>query len=111
MLQKYLLSIDRGSNELKIREYAIVDKHSKNELVSSPNNNFSFLCEETYKGDIIISSISNGINSLVATIRTRNIFPIGSYAIIIAREVRALYNSSEDSSAELIFNDNDFEGC
>ena len=110
MLQKYLLSIDRGSNEFKIREYAIVDKYSKNELVSSPNNNFSFLCEETYEGDIIMRSIPNGINALVATIRTRNIFPIGPYAIKIAIEVRALYNSSTYNSAELVFDDHDFAG-
>ena len=109
MHQKYLLSIDREKNELKIREYAVVDKYPKNEIVSSlKKNSFTFLCEETYSNDIIMDSIPKGINTLVAILRTPNIFPIGHNAARIAKEVAALYNSPENGLVvELIFDDLD----
>ena len=68
---------------------------------------FSFLCEETYESEIIVSSISIGMNALVATLRTNNLFPIEPYANKIAESVIELYNSSEDGPVELFFNDVD----
>ena len=68
---------------------------------------FSFLCEETYESEIIVSSISKGMNALVAILRTENIFPIEPYSTKIAESVMALYDSSEDGSVELFFDDVD----
>ena len=108
MRQKYVISRDDAKNKLKIREYAIIDKNLK-KVVSSmlQKGSFSFLCEETYESEIIVSSISKGMNALVAILRTHNIFPIEPYATKIAESVTALYNSSEDNSVELFFDDVD----
>jgi len=106
--QKYVISRNGAKSNLKIREYAILDMKLKNVASSMLiMENFSFLCEETYENDLIVSSISKGMNALVATLRTHNIFPIEAYANKIAESVMALYNSSEDGSVELFFDDAD----
>jgi hypothetical protein len=108
MRQKYVLSRNDAKDKLKISEYAIIDKDLKKVASSMlQKENFSFLCEETYESEIIISSISKGMNDLVAILRTDNIFPIEPYAAKIAGSVMALYNSSEDGSVELFFDDVD----
>jgi len=108
MRQKYVISRNGVKNKLKIREYAIIDKNLKKVASSMlKKESFSFLCEETYESDIIISSISKGMNALVATLRTHNIFPIEPYVTKIAESVMALYNSSEDGLVELFFDDVD----
>ena len=108
MRQKYVISRNVAKNKLKIREYAIIDKTLK-KVVSSmlQKESYSFLCEETYESDIIVSSISKGMDALVAILRTHNIFPIQPYVIQIAESVTELYNSSEDGSVELLFDDID----
>ena len=108
MRQKYVISRNGTKNNLTIREYAILDKNL-NKVPSSmlQKGNFTFLCEENYESEIIVSSISKGMNALVAILRTDNIFPIEPYATKIAGSVMALYNSSEDDSVELFFDDVD----
>jgi len=108
MRQKYVISRNGAKNNLKIREYAIIDKNL-NKVASSMlrKGSFSFLCEETYESEIIESSISKGMNALVAILRTDNIFPIEPYSTKIAESVMALYDSSEDGSVELFFDDVD----
>jgi hypothetical protein len=89
-------------------EYAILDIRLK-KMASSmlKKEYFAFLCEETYESEIIVNSISKGMNALVATLRTNNIFPIEPYVTKIAESVMALYNSSKDGSVELFFDDVD----
>lgn len=108
MRQKYVISRDDSENKLTIREYAVIDKNLKKVASSMlQKGSFSFLCEETYESEIIVSSISKGMNALVAILRTHNIFPIEPYANKIAESVMALYNSSEDDPVELFFDDVD----
>ena len=108
MRQKYVISRNEAKNILKIREYAITNKDLKKVASSMlQKGNFSFLCEETYESEIIVSSISKGMSHLVAILRTHNMFPIEPYSNRIAESVMALYNSSEDGSAELFFDDID----
>lgn len=108
MRQKYVISRDGAKNKLNISEYAITDKDLKKVASSMlQKENFSFLCEEIYESEIIVSSISKGMNALVAILRTHNMFPIEPYATKIAESVMALYNSSEDGSVELFFDDVD----
>ena len=108
MRQKFLISRDGVKDKLKIREYAIIDKDLK-KVASSilRKGSFTFLCEETYESEIIVSSISQGMNALVSILRTHNIYPIEPNATKIAESVMALYNSSEDGSVELFFDDLD----
>ena len=68
---------------------------------------FTFLCEEFYEGETIVNSISKGIDALIATLRTDNIFPLKNNAVKIAESVTALYDSSEDGSIEIYFDDLD----
>jgi hypothetical protein len=106
MRQKYVISRNGAQNELKIREYAIISK-DLNKVASSmlQKRNFSLLCEETYESELIVSSISKGMDTLVETLRTTNIFPIEPYVTKIAESVMTLYNSSENGPVELFFND------
>jgi predicted transcriptional regulator len=108
MRQKFIISQNDVKNELKIREYAIIDKIPKNATtLSLKKENYSLLGEETYRSEIILGSISKGRDSLIATLRTRNLFPIEPYAQKIAESVIALYKLSNDNSVELFFDDVD----
>ena len=108
MRQKYVISRNGAKHELKIREYAVIDKNMKKVKSSMLiKESFSFLCEETYESEIIVSSISKGTNALLATLRTRNIFPIEPYAAQIAESVMTLYHTSKEGSVELFFDDID----
>ena len=108
MRQKYVLSKNGEKKELKISEYAFIDKN-QNKVESSKlqKENFSFLCEETYEDVTIVSSISEGMETLISILRTDNIFPIEPYVNKIAESVMALYASSEEETAELFFDDAD----
>ena len=108
MRQKYVISRNELENRLKISEYAIIDKNF--DKVISPNlqnGNYSFIGEESYESEAVVSAISQGLGAVVSTLRTHNIFPIQPYAIEIAESVTTLYNSSEDDSVELFFDDVD----
>ena len=69
---------------------------------------YTFLYEEMYEDAIIKKSIRNGIDDLVGILRTRNLFPIHPNAIKIAESVIELYDSDDEGSVELFFNDLDF---
>ena len=108
MRQKYVISQDGDKKELKIREYAVIEKNLRKMVYPMPQKGkFSFLCEETYGSEIILSSISEGMDALVAILRTRNLYPIEPYATKIAESVMELYKSPEDGSMELFFDDVD----
>jgi len=108
MRQKYVISRDTAEKQLKIREYAVIDKDLKKVATSLlEKRSFSFLHEETYESDIIVNSISKGMHTLISVLRTNNIFPIEPYALKIAESVTKLYNSSEDGPVELFFDDLD----
>jgi len=108
MRQKYMISRDDATNQLKIREYAVTERDPKKVLVSMlEKSKFSFLCEETYAGEAIMKSIANGMQSLIACLRTRNLFPIEPYITPIAEAVVSLYNAPEGGAIELRFDDAD----
>jgi hypothetical protein len=106
--QKYVLSQNSAKNELKISEYAVIDKiHDKVASSMLQEGNFFFLCEETYESWIILSAISEGIDTLISILRTDNLFPIEPHINIIAESVMELYASSRDGTVELLFDDVD----
>jgi hypothetical protein len=108
MRQKYMISRDSDNNKLKIREYAIIDQDLRRVSSSIPTEaSYSYLCEETYESEAIMSSISKGMSALVANLRTHNIFPIEPYVTKIAESVMAIYTSSDYGSVELLFDDKD----
>jgi len=96
MKQKYFILKDTGKKVLVIREFAELDKES-----------FSLLCEEIFQEERITSAIAKGKEALIATIRTKNMYPIGPFAAKLAEEVTKLYESKEKDSTELSFDDRD----
>ena len=96
MKQKYLILKNDEKTKLIIREFAELDKEM-----------FSFLCEETFDDESVTSAISIGQDALIATLRTKNLFPIGKYAKEIAAAVTKMYESGNDQSVELVFDDHD----
>jgi len=111
MRQKYMISRNINRKRLIISEYAVIERDPKKVLISMlEKSQFSFLCEETYDSEVIIKSIIRGIQFLVASLRTHNLFPIAPYATKIAESVIALYSVPEDGSVELFFDDRDLVG-
>lgn len=108
MRQKYIVSREGPDNNLIIMEYAVTEtKVKKPASLELPNEKFTFLGKETYENTVVAESVSNGIKSVISTIRTKNLYPIEPYAIIIAEAVITLYNSADNIPVELFFNDVD----
>lgn len=108
MRQKYLICRNVSRKELKIMEYAIIEKDLKR--VASEDlrkDNFLLLGEEIYPSETIVHSISLGDAALVGTLRTHNIFPISPYAWKIAETIKELYTFPKDGTKELFFDDID----
>lgn len=108
MRQKYLISRNIKRKQLRILEYAVIDKDLRK--VASEylhRDNFALVGEETYESEKIIKAISRGDTALVKGIRTHNIFPISPYACVIAETIKELYTLAEDTSLELFFDDMD----
>ncbi len=108
MRQKYIISQEGTRHDFKIREYAIIDKNLKN--VATPllrQEDYEFLCEETYSHDRIERSISKGKEAVVNVLRTPNMYPIRPYVVKMAESVMVMYDSAENQSVELFFDDTD----
>jgi hypothetical protein len=93
MKQKYTVIKDIDNDQLKIREYAELDKES-----------LSLLCEESYVYSAIEAAARKGEDALVGAIRTHNLFPPSNYAKALAETVKILLGSSESESM-IFFND------
>jgi hypothetical protein len=96
MKQKYLILKNDEKTKLIIKEFAELDKEI-----------FSFLCEETFDDESVTSAIAKGEDFLIQTLRTKNLFPIKIYAKEIAAAVTNMYESGNDQSVELVFDDHD----
>ena len=94
MKQKYLIINDKENKQIKIQEYAELNKEM-----------LSLLCEESYAYQTIKSAIVAGPHTLVSALRTNNLYPPGIYAEKIASAVTDLYKSKDQESIELFFDD------
>ena len=94
MKQKYLILKDKENKQIKIQEFAELNKEM-----------LSLLCEETYDYKTIKSAISGGKDELIAALRTNNMYPPGIYAEQIADALIDLHKSTAQESAELYFDD------
>ncbi len=94
MKQKYLILNDKENKQIKIQEFAELNKEM-----------LSLLCEEAYDYKTIKSAISAGKDELIAVLRTNNMYPPGIYAEQIADAVIELHKSKEQESVELFFDD------
>ena len=98
MKHKYFIIKDDEKNELIIREFAELDKKS----------DFSLLCEVTFGNEAVESAILKGKNALISAIRTQNMYPPIIYSEKITESIVQLYDSKNDQSIELFFDDKDF---
>jgi hypothetical protein len=94
MKQKYLIINDKTNTQIKIQEFAELNKET-----------LSLLCEEAYDYKTIKSAISAGPETLISALRTNNLYPPGIYAEKIASAVTELIKSKDQESLELFFDD------
>jgi len=94
MKQKYLIINDKANTQIKIQEYAELNKET-----------LSLLCEEAYDYKTIKSAIAAGSETLISALRTNNLYPPGIYAEKIASTVVELIKSKGPESVELFFDD------
>jgi hypothetical protein len=96
MKQKYVLTKGEKQDTLTISEYTELE-----------NDILSLVCEESHDGPVIRAAIETGIGTLISTFRTHNMYPKMSYAEKIAQGIMELYETDEETSVELIFDDRD----
>jgi len=108
MRQKFIITNNNSKSELNIKEYVKLDRENKNNLLTSNQESFSLLCEETYDKELMLSAIGKGKENLISTIRTHNMYPIIIYAEKIADSVIELYNTGNNLPVELLFDDKEF---
>jgi hypothetical protein len=94
MKQKYLIINDKANKQIKIQEYAELNKEM-----------LSLLCEESYAYQTIKTAITAGPDTLISALRTNNLYPPGIYAEKIASAVTDLYKLKVQDSRELFFDD------
>ena len=94
MKQKFSLIRDAEKDELIIKEYAELDKEI-----------LSLLCQESYSDEMIKAAINQGLQSVVAAIRTHNMYPPKIYAERIAVTIGEMYLDDGKPTVELFFDD------
>ena len=109
MRQKFLIQRDDSDSVLTIKESANLDREYKvSEMIKLDKELFSLLGEETYDRKTMKSAIKKGKSDLILTLRTHNMYPIGIYAEKIAESVIELYDSKNNRSVEILFDDKEF---
>jgi hypothetical protein len=96
MKQKYSISKNDEKTGIIIKEFAELDKEM-----------FSLLCEEAYADEIVKTAVKKGKDAVMQTLRTQNMFPIGTYSEAIAEAVIKMYETNDDQPVELTFDDLD----
>lgn len=99
MKQKYEIAKNDADHQMIIREYGELDK----ELMS-------LLCEETYRIDEIRASMSRSSDSLIAALRTQNLFPTYLNAVKIAEAVVGLLSTDKSDAVEIVIDESDYLG-
>ena len=96
MKQKFQIQKHDAGHQLIIRESAELDKDT-----------MSLLCEVTFEADVIQQALKDGRETLIAALRTRNMYPPRIYAEMIADAVQDLFQAKDSDTAELLFDDLD----
>ena len=106
MRQKYRICRWQKKKKLNIKEFAVVEKDTKN-LTSTMlrDDHFDLICEQDYDGEMIAKSAAAGSGQLVEALRTPNMFPIAPYVEKIAESVVDLLDDDQDRCVELFFDD------
>ena len=94
MKQKY--EILWQGDKLVIKEFAELDKEM-----------MSLLCEESYDRAAIGDAVSEGAKSVMAAIRTKNMYPPSVYAAKLSEAIAEMFASQSDEPVEVVINDLD----
>lgn len=106
MRQKYRICQLRKKDTLNIKEFAVVEKDTKNvDSAMLRDDHFDLICEQDYDGKIIARAVHAGCNEVIEALRTPNMYFIEPYATKIAESVIDLTRGDEDSCVELFFDD------
>jgi hypothetical protein len=97
MRQKYVITINKESEEMLLQEYSEIDKDS-----------FSLVCEEKYPLSAVQGAAELGTQMLVNEIRTRHFFPCGPFADKIAAGITTLLDQGNDATGEIVCDDVDY---
>jgi len=97
MRQKFIVRKNDDGQMLIVQEYAELDKDI-----------LSFICEERYPLGQIEQAMQGGRETLIARLRTDNMYPPILYAQAIADLVMAQLMEGEDDRQELVFDDNNY---
>jgi hypothetical protein len=108
MRQKFRICRSKKKKALNIKEFAVIDKYTKNVDSSMlRDEHFELICEEEYDGESLSRLAEIGCNPLVEALRTPNMFPIAPYAAKIAASVVDLIQDDKDRCVDLFFDDNE----
>ena len=106
MKQKYRIWKKNEGKELLIQEYAVLTAQSrKQKLPGLADEDFSLLCEQTYRADEVKKATTLGKDEVINLLRSRHFFPIGTYIDLIADTVTSMYSAKGDQHEDLIFDD------
>ena len=109
MKQKYQIVKDMTSKELLIKEYAVLASNPRRkDLPTVLEEDYALLSEQKYDNKAVKDAISRGKNALIEFLRDYNFFPVGWCIDKIADTVIAMFESKEDQSEELVFDDKNF---
>ncbi len=102
MHQKFEISSNHSRRNLKIREFAIIDKRLNNvkpDLLRPED--YVLLHEQTYEKQNIVKAIDAGMIALVSALRTPVFYPNADTIEEIAECVIALYEGQTTDPVEL----------
>jgi hypothetical protein len=106
MLQRYNITRDDQTNQLSIKEFAVLETKSRKRNDYKPDRrDYSLIHEVSYNSDIIRAAIKEGPEVLISELRTRDFFPIYPCIELIADNVIALFNGNSESVSEMFFDD------
>ena len=106
MIQKYSIFRDDKKDRLTITEFAILERiYGLGEFPVYRKEDFSLRCTEEYTSDTIEKAIPLGKNAVVSVLRTPNMYPVSHHARAIADSIIDLYESEDEASVELLFDD------
>ncbi len=106
MIQKYLIVRDEKKDLLTIEEFAVLERvYGFGEFPSYRAEDFSLRCKEEYNSDAVEKAIPLGKSALISVLRTRNMYPVSHHAAAIADSIIDLYESRNEKSVELLFDD------
>ena len=106
MLQRYDITRNDQTNQLSIKEFAVIKTKSHKRNNYQPiQKDYSIIHEVSFDSDVIRAAISEGQKALISALRSGDFFPIYPCIELIAKRVSALFNGTSESTFEMFFDD------